>query len=143
MDKTIDKKKIIGIVVGVIVATIVSSFIREYIFNEGNSIDQSLKSASEMTNKNCPIYLDSLTRLDNTIALPNKTFQYNNTVKIDTTVLSLNVLKANLKNSISNSIKTNPAMKEFRDNHVTVVYSYSDVNGNFLFKLEFTPQDYK
>jgi len=143
MDKPTNKNKTIGTVIGVIVAVAVSTLIRKYVFNENNNIDQQLKAVSEMTNKNCPMYVDSLTRMDNTMALPDNTFQYNYTIKIDTTVSSLSELKTNLKSIILNSVKTNPALKEFRDNSVTMAYSYNDEKGNFLFKIELSPNDYK
>ena len=38
-----------------------------------------------------------------------------------------------------NSIKTNPQLKPFRDNNVTLVYYYKDVDGTFLTKFEVTP----
>ena len=75
------------------------------------------------------MFIDSLTRLDNTMTLPGKTFQYNYTLK-NSASLNTNVIKSNLHQSILNSIKTNPALKEFRDNNVKLVYSYSDENGN-------------
>ena len=89
------------------------------------------------------MYVDGFTRLDNTVALPNNKFQYNYTISIDTTIYSLSTLKTNLHQSILNSVKTNPSLKDFRDNNVTMVYSYSDSVGHFLFKTEFAPNDYK
>lgn len=138
-NKKITWSKISGIIVAIIVATLIQHFL----FNPDNGIDKSLKTTAEETNKNCPMYVDSLTRLDNTEALPNKTFQYNYSVKIDSTTTNINELKTNLRSSILNSIKTSPSLKEFRDNNVTLVYNYSNNSGSFLFKFQFAPSDYK
>jgi len=40
------------------------------------SIDKNLMEIASELNKTCPVMVDSLTRLDNTVALPNKVFQY-------------------------------------------------------------------
>lgn len=143
MEETSSPNKYLKTILGVAIAVAVSFVLRNYVFHEDNSIDKKLKAASEEANKMCPIVLDSITRMDNTIALPHETFQYNYTIKIDTNKTSISQLKMNLEKSILNSVKTNPSTKEFRDNNVTMDYSYNDDEGNFLFKIEITPDKYK
>ena len=88
--------------------------------------------------------VDSETRLDNAIALPENTFQYNYTL-VNMNKENMNVSEAEdfLQPNILNSIKTNPDLKVFRDNNVIMVYNYKDSNGNHLFKLIFEPSQYK
>jgi hypothetical protein len=88
--------------------------------------------------------VDSLTRLDNTVALPNKVFQYNYSL-IPATKESIDFegLKTYLTPRILNDVKTNPGMKYVRDNKVTVNYSYKDMNGEFLFLISVKPEDYQ
>lgn len=40
-------------------------------------------------------------------------------------------------------VKTNPGLKNFRENKVTMSYYYKDKNGKFLIKLKFNPDSYK
>ena len=88
--------------------------------------------------------VDSDTRLDNAVALPDNVFQYNYTV-INYVKEELDIEK--LKNTVSpgilNNIKTNPGLKNLRDNKVTMSYLYKDKEGVFLFSLEYKYDDYK
>jgi len=99
--------------------------------------------ASEI-NKNCPIMIDNATRLDNSIALPKNTFQYNYTIL---TVVKDSVKIEDLKNSVEpriiNIVKTEPQMKIIRDNKTTVNYNYKDKFGVFLFMISVKPEQYE
>ena len=102
-----------------------------------------MKTASEI-NKSCPIMVDAETRLDNTVALPNKTIQYNYTlVNIEKGDIDISEFENYLQPVILNIIKTSPDLKYFRDNDVTMAYNYKDKNGEHLLKLTFKPEDYK
>lgn len=140
---SMDKKKIIGIVVGSITFILVYVSIQQMVFKSPSFDKQMMQTASEL-NKSCPIMVDSETRLDNAIALPENTFQYNYTL-VNMTKEDMNVSEAEnfLQPNILNSIKTNPDLKVFRDNNVIMVYNYKDNNGNHLFKLIFEPSQYK
>jgi hypothetical protein len=57
--------------------------------------------------------------------------------------VDVNQLKANLNSHLLNGIKTNPNLKFFRDNKVTMIYAYRDKVGVFLFSLKYKYEDYK
>lgn len=101
------------------------------------------KTANDL-NKTCPMMVDSETRLDNVTVLPGKVFQYNYTI-VNYVKDSLDpvALQASLQPNMLNQIKTNPDLKLFRDNEVTLAYNYVDKNGIFLLKMNFGPKDYK
>ena len=87
--------------------------------------------------------IDKETRLDNCIALPNKTFQYNYTlVNMVSGDYDTGYMSSTLKPGIVNNIRTSPSMEVFRQNRVTIVYSYSDMNGTHLFQITVTPEEY-
>jgi len=140
---SMDKKKIIKIVVGAIAFILVYVSIQQIVFKSPSFDKQMMQTASEL-NKSCPIMVDSETRLDNAMALPENTFQYNYTL-VNMNKEEMNVSEAEnfLQPNILNSIKTNPDLKAFRDNNVTMVYNYKDSNGEHLFKLIFEPSQYK
>lgn len=111
--------------------------------SSAQSFDKELLKVSKELNKTCPYAVDKDTRLDNTLAI-EKTLQYNYTL-VNMTVDSMNVdnIKAYVEKNAINNIKTNPDMKLYRDNNVTLAYSYKDKNGVFLFKIDVTPDKYK
>lgn len=116
----------------------------QYIFFRQPSVDKILMNAAEEINRNCPIVVDEQTRLDNTVALPDNTIQYNYTlVNISVSETDMTKLNAATFPNIINIVKTAPGMKLFRDNEVTVVYHYRDKNGYFASKLTVTPEMYK
>jgi hypothetical protein len=106
-------------------------------------IDKTLMETANELNKSCPLMVDNITRLDNTIALPDKVFQYNYTVvNVVKDSIKTDDLKLYLQPRILNEVRTNPAMKFVRDNHVTVNYSYKDKIGVFLFDITVKPEQY-
>ena len=138
-----NKKNIIGTIVGTAVAAIVGILIQNY-FNKPVSFDQAMMQAASELNKSCPMMVDADTQLDNAIALPDNKFQYTYTlVNYAIDELDLEQLKANIEPSIVNNVRTNPDLKAYRDNEVTMVYAYKDKNSEHLLKIEVTPELYK
>lgn len=73
--KKLNLKTIVGLAFGLIVAILV----QQYFFKPPSFDKQMMQVASEL-NKTCPIMVDAETQLDNAVALPEKTFQYNYTL---------------------------------------------------------------
>ena len=139
--KVVNYKALIGIIVGA-TAFLAASFLVQQL--RSPSFDKvMLKTASEI-NKSCPIMIDSETRLDNTITLPPKVFQYNYTlVNIEKKTVDITALKDYLEPNITNFVRTNPDMKFQRDNKVTINYYYQDKDRNYLFTISVTPEQYE
>jgi len=88
--------------------------------------------------------LSSGLRVDSTMALPDKTFQYVLTlINVSKDELNLEELKKISYKEVLNNVKTSSDLKPFRDNKVTLIYLYKDKNNNEIFKLIFTYNDYK
>jgi len=142
-DKSNSRKKIIQVIVG-ICAFIISFFISQKIFNNEIDYDESLVKVSSEINKNCPITVDKDTRLDNTITLPGKVFQYNYTLlNIEKQQINIDELEKFIRPNVVNNIRTSPDMKSFRDNDVNLSYNYKDKNGEFVLKINVKPSQYK
>lgn len=140
--KKMGKKQLIGIVVGMLVFFLSYYGVQQMFFKLPSIDKQMMEMASEL-NKSCPIMVDQETRLDNCVALPNKMFQYNySLISLKKESFDLQFFEEEIKPVIINSIKTNPQLKPFRDNNVTLVYYYKDVDGAFLTKFEVTPELY-
>ena len=139
----IDYKKLTGIIVGAIAFIVAYFFVQQLLFRAPNLDDAMMKIASEI-NESCPIMIDSETRLDNTITLPSKVFQYNYTlINMEKEAVDIIMLKNHLEPNITNFVRTNPDMKFQRDNKVTVNYYYKDKNGNYLLTISVTPEQYE
>ncbi len=102
-----------------------------------------MKAASEI-NESCPIMIDKDTRLDNTIALPDNIFQYNYTlVNLEKQEINVGELKNYIEPNVINNVKTSPDMKDYRENRTTMVYYYKDKNGEFVLKINVSPEKYE
>lgn len=109
-----------------------------------STFDKKMMAAASELNKSLPMMVDQETRLDNAIALPENVFQYNYTlVNLTKDEIDLEVFTAYMKPQITNNVKTNPDLKFFRDNQVTMGYFYKDKNGEFVAKFAVSKKDYK
>lgn len=102
-----------------------------------------LKAMSTDINKSCPIQVDSILKLENTIAHPSATFRYNYTLKFDTVKYDIHEFEKSLTKTTLNTVRTSPDAKMFRDMYATLEYNYSDTEGNYLFRIVIAPEDYK
>lgn len=140
--KSTNKKRLVQSLV-MVVFVVICANIGPRLFTKSDSIDsETMKTASEI-NKNCPIMIDAETRLDNTIALPNNTFQYDYTVvKIEKNSADTLKLKNYIEPILLNNVKTNPQMQYQRDHKWTLRYYYKDKAGLYLFAVNITPEMY-
>lgn len=109
----------------------------------GGSVDGQLKKIAEESNKECPKVLDQWTRLDSCAAYPGKVYKYFHTVINNASVSDTEQFKTAFKPIIIATVKTNPAMKFFRENDVVLHYQYKDEAGNYNVTIEINPEDYK
>ncbi|WP_424962200.1 hypothetical protein [Ekhidna sp.] len=137
-----NKKNIVGIVFGTIIAGIVGIYVQD-LFGGQQSFDKVMMQMASELNKTCPIMVDSETRLENSVTLPDNKFQYNySLVNYTIEELDLEQLRSNIEPGIITNIRTNPDLKFFRENQITMIYSYKDKNEVHLFKIEVTPDLY-
>lgn len=105
--------------------------------------DTVMMTAASEINKSCPIMIDSETRLDNAISLPNNVFQYNYTlINMLKKNIDIKSIKNQLEPSVINFVKTNPDMEIQRNNKTTINYYYKDKSGVYLFTISVSPDKY-
>jgi hypothetical protein len=132
----------IGILIGLI-AHIFSKAIKKAGAGSDAFVASFLSSCAEAANKDFPKMIDSETRLDKTMALPNKIFQYHFTlINHSKDEINSETLKNNIQASILNNLKTNSVFNDFRNYKVTIEYLYHDKNNNEVLKLTYEPNDY-
>lgn len=135
----INLRAIIGAVVGVCIAI----GVQQWLFKTP-SFDKVMVASMNEINKTCPLMVDAETRLDNTLVIPPKTFQYNYTVlSAEAGLVDTIEVKKRIEPTILSFVKTNPQLKVMRDNNTTLNYYYKDKNGIYLFIITVKPEQYK
>ena len=102
-----------------------------------------LKIVADSLNKQCPLWIDSITELVNTEALINKTIQYNMALKIDRKKYDLEKLKEASEKYLMSNFVNSPYFADFSRDNITLVYNYTDTGKNFLYQIQLTPDEYK
>ena len=99
-----------------------------------------LANMADQLNKQMPMTIDSETRLDNILASPTAPkFTYNYTLSISLKEIKETNLLDQVRPTLVKGVCTNPDMKIFIDNGVTVGYSYRAMDGSFAGKIEVSP----
>ena len=141
MKNSKDNQKSISIAIGLVVGLLVVFLVKQLLFTP--SFDKAMMQAASKINESCPMMVDQDTRLDNAIALPDNTFQYNYTlVNLVKDSTDIPAFQNYMQPVILNNIKTNPDLKVYRDYKVTMTYDYKDMNGIFVTKISIKPDQY-
>ncbi|MBM9545809.1 hypothetical protein JWG40_02180 [Leptospira sp. 201903074] len=144
MNQSLSKKQTIIFSITLVISMIGFKFLFAHFGKHDNSFEDLLRSTANDINGNCPQTVDKDTRLDNVAVFPEKRFQYNYTlIAYSASEIDIPELEKNQFPAILSAIKSSPDMKLFRDNQVTLVYSYRDRMGKYIFSMEFKPSDYQ
>jgi hypothetical protein len=139
-NKSLSRTKL-GVIIG-IVGFGLSYFVSQQFFYKSVSFDKTMMEAASELNKTCPVMIDKETRLDNTATAGN-VFNYNFTlVNVSKSEISIDTIKKYTEPGLINNVKTNPDLKIFRDNNITLEYNYRDKDGVFVMKISVTPDMY-
>jgi hypothetical protein len=142
MYELVKKKSIFTrILIGVVILFLTTSTLK-YILKESNIDKQLMEVASEI-NKSSPIVVDSLTTLDNTVALPGNTFQYNYSIKADRKNVDTSALASIIKKSVINMIRTDPKEAFFKNNKTDIQAKFTDRNGVYITTVKISHSDYQ
>ncbi|MHC5064098.1 MAG: hypothetical protein ACYTG5_08995 [Planctomycetota bacterium] len=128
---------------GLVVAVIFAIFGPRFWGQSDASIERSLNKAANDLNAQCPMMIDSETRLDRTIAGPGKKFTYLYTIMgEDLEPTDDPALWAEVRQGILNGLRSSPEMREMGDVGVSLVYQYKNEAGQHLGYVEFAPEEY-
>lgn len=142
MEKNNKKQKSVKTVVAFVVPLFAFLLVRQIIY-QTPSFDNAMMEVASEINAVCPLMVDKDTRLDNALALPDNTFQYNYTlIHMEISQIDIEDLTNYLEKTIVNNVRTNPDLQIFRDNQTTMAYYYRDKNGVFMTKIEVAPEEY-
>jgi hypothetical protein len=114
------------------------------LFFKSSSPDISVLKFTKEINKTCPTMIDAETRLDKVIAAVDNSLQFNYTlINRDKDSIAIGNLKNYMEPVILNKIKTSPTLSKYLNKDLTWIYSYNDKNGDFIFKITYTPEQFK
>lgn len=135
MEKKSSKISPLQIVV-FIVSFAVAYFAVDYFFSRNETTpNEMLVTVSKEMNKSMPKMVDAETRLDST-SVENSTLNYHytlvNVVK-DSTEIDLDEVKNTMKSRAQMNIDTNEAMKDYRENDISLQYIFVDKEQNKVF----------
>ena len=104
----------------------------------------TLAWATERINSSCPVWVDEDSRLDSVILSPDKQIVYYYTLpfrkKAD---IHPTAFEAYLMPRLIENIHYNAELKMHRDSSVTVVFNYTDQNGELITEFSVGPEYYK
>ena len=106
------------------------------------SIHDQMVQSSNRINATLPKMLDSVTRFDSTSVNANH-FCYHYIVLGEAAKLTPDQITAAMRPSLVDNYKTKDEMKSFRDNNVTLDYTYSDSSGKQIAQIEINAGDAK
>ena len=106
------------------------------------TVEQQLQDVSNQLNKSLPKTLDEHTRQDTTAVGPGRRFTHFYTLKkIAPGSLNGESLRKMVQPSMAAAYCTDPGMIYFRNNNVTVTYSYRDASGAYVTRFDLSPKD--
>ncbi|MFD0976503.1 hypothetical protein [Salinimicrobium gaetbulicola] len=141
MDKQASKKgNIIGFAVGAIAFALTYYGVQQ-IFKP--DMEKELKKVAVEINKQSPIQVDQLTRLDSASSKGKTNLIYYYTLlETERSEVNFDTVNKYIRSGIIESLKINPDVKVFRDNNITLDYNYFDRNGEFVTEISVTPEMY-
>jgi hypothetical protein len=131
-------------IVGTVLLTVILFVAAYLLFSRPSFPDKAVLKFSREMNKHCPSMIDVETRLDKVNALADNSLRFNYTlIYRDKDSLAVGNLKAYMEPVILNKIKTSPTLSKYLDKNLTWIYTYNDKNGDFMFKIVYTPDQFK
>lgn len=135
MEKKSSKISPLQIVV-FIISFAVAYFAVDYFFSRNETTpNEMLVTVSKEMNRTMPKMVDAETRLDST-SVENSTLNYHytlvNVIK-DSTEIDLDEVKNTMKSRAQMNIDTNEAMKDYRENDISLQYIFVDKEQNKVF----------
>jgi len=114
--------------------------VKKVFFNTDREV---LKFVNAM-NKTCPSMVDPETRLDKVLTFDDHNLQFNYTLIYQIRdSLPIPALKNFMEPVILEKIKNSGTLRKFLNKNLTWIYSYNDMHGDFIFKVTYTPEQFK
>jgi hypothetical protein len=138
-----NRTKLYGAIFGALMVGLTGWGVQHFLSMKPSPENELMQMANEM-NKTCPVMVDAETQLDNGMAISKNTFQYNYTlVNMERAKIDTNEFKSYMLPNIIGPLRTNPQMKYFRDNKITMNYKYVDRKKEHVMIISISPDMYE
>lgn len=95
-------------------------------------------------NASAPVMLDPYTQFDGASVTNNNVFRYEYTIKNTSDAERMVHEKSEtIKDEMKNQYKTDPSLRIFTENDVTIEYIYKNSDGKVIQTITIVPEDYK
>lgn len=142
MEQTAKKKIVLQSLIFAITFAI-AFFGARYLFSKNkNTPNAMLVEASEEMNKTMPKMIDAETRLDST-SVDHETLNYHYTlinIVSDSSKATFDKVKVEMASKAQVNLDTNPAMKDYRENNISLHYIFKDKEENEVFDYTVKPK---
>jgi hypothetical protein len=125
-----------------VIALALVLLLRFSLSGDDSGFDRIMKHTASELNKTCPQPVDADTRLDSASVLDNKTFRYNYTLQFPKDSIEVEMLVLSVRPLMLDNVKKNNDLQLFRENNVIFEYYFRDLNGDFLTRIDITPEEY-
>ena len=106
-------------------------------------LESELKEVVLELNKQTPMQIDEYMRLDSAASKgTTNLIYYYSLFDMDKSEVNLDTVNKYLRPGIIENVITNPDLKVFRDNNITLDYIYYDKSGKFVTEISATPELY-
>lgn len=141
MDKQASKKgNIIGFTVGAIAFALAFYGVQQFFKPD---MEKQLQEVAREINRQSPMQVDQLTRLDSASSKGKTNLIYYYTLlQTENSEINLDTVNKYIRSGIIENVKTHPDLKIFRDNNITLDYNYFDRNGEFVTEISVGPELY-
>ncbi len=135
MENTKKKTTVVQIII-FIVSFAFAFFVAKYFLSSGDdSVNKTLVKISKEMNATMPNMMDAETRLDST-SVDNTTLNYHYTLvnfPKDSVEIDFEMVKSEMMQKAQDNLDTNPVMKEYRENDISLHYIFKDTNKSEVF----------
>ncbi|MBS1690419.1 MAG: zinc ribbon domain-containing protein [Bacteroidetes bacterium] len=136
--------KLILFILGAVLFYTIIAFAIKSVSHSSFFFNKVMVKMADAINKSCPQMIDNGIRLDNVQVQPGNTFQYSYTLtEVGDAPMDTNQIKALAEPKMIEAVKTNPEMKMLRDHKTTLNYCYHRNNGQYLFTVRVTADQYE
>lgn len=106
------------------------------------TVNIELTKVVDSLNKLIPFRIDSLTEYTGVQLLPLNTLKLNVKINIDSSKYDLRKFKKIIDSTWFNVVIMSEGLKVVRDNDVSIIYEFSDMNNDSMFTLKYSPNTY-
>ena len=138
-------KKRVFIIIAILVLVVFGGCFAAYVYIQNNDpVKKMLREAVVEVNKLAPIDLDEAVSISGAALLPNKVFQYKCTMKkVGKDEISAGMIEHYILPDIVADIKKEPAFVYFKENGISLCYSFFDKNGKKICDLSISPDEWR